>query len=173
MNHESSCPEVCLAGCPGVQPELCCQSVPPVPRSCKPLMSTTSNEMVPSHVLEEEFLQKVGAENSWRQQVNDLADKLCGEKRPSWPTLMSGQPVSTRTIAAKKHKNSWRAGQKRSLLPLGKISTQCIRSSCRKKQARKSNEATQQEWFQKLVRTKPVHAWEWEGLQPLVCSVST
>ena len=30
-NHESSCPEVCLAGCPGVQPELCCQSVSPVP----------------------------------------------------------------------------------------------------------------------------------------------
>ena len=31
---------------------------------------------VPSHVSEKEFLQKVGAENLWRQQVNDLADKV-------------------------------------------------------------------------------------------------
>ena len=50
---------------------------------------------------------------TWRQAV--------GKKWPSWPTLMSGQPVSTRTIAAKKHKNSQRAGWKRSLLPLGRL----------------------------------------------------
>ena len=73
---------------------LDCLGVPKRVRSPKPgkthgdiwweLQTTNVNRLkmkwVPSHVSEEEFLRKVGAENSWRQQVNDLADKLCGGK---------------------------------------------------------------------------------------------
>ena len=107
-----------------------------------------------------------------------------GKKRPSWPTLMSGQPVSTRTIAAKRLKSSWRAGRKRSSPPLGKISTQYkvfLQEKGSQEQrghlqalqkAHWVQHTTQQEWFQELVRIKLVHAWEWEGLNLGVLSVN-
>ena len=136
---------------------------------------------VPSHVSEEEFLRK-GCGNSWRQQVNDLADKLCGEKAAelAHPDVRAASQYQDH--CSKKAQEFLASRAEKILTAMGKISTQCIRSSCRKSRLVRATRpppgpaksalahigrdhiTTQQEWFQALVRTKPVHAWERKGL---------
>ena len=137
---------------------------------------------VPSHVSEEEFLRKVGAENSWRQQVNDLADKLCGEKAAELTCPDSRAASQYQDHCSKKAQEFLTSRAEKILTAVGENQRPVYKVFLQEKQARKHPEATarpckkrigsnigrghtttQQEWFQELVRTKSVHAWEWEG----------
>ena len=134
---------------------------------------------VPSHV----SLRKVGAENSWRQQINDLADKLCGEKAAELAHPDVRAASQYKDHCSKKAQEFLASRAEKILTAIGENQHPVYKVFLQEKQARKSNEATsrpckkrigsnigrghittQQEWFQELVRTKLVHAWEWEGL---------
>ena len=175
---------------------LDCLGVPKRVRSPKPgkthgdiwweLQATDVNRLkmkwVPSHVSEEEFLRKVGAENSWRQQVNDLADKLCGEKAAELARPDARAASQYQDHCSKKAQEFLASRAEKILTAVGENQHPVYKVFLQEKQARKHPEATarpckkrigsnigrghtttQQEWFQELVRTKSVHAWEWEG----------
>ena len=175
---------------------LDCLGVPKRVRSPKPgkthgdiwveLQATDVNRLkmkwVPSHVSEEEFLRKVGAENSWRQQVNDLADKLCGEKAAELARPDARAASQYQDHCSKKAQEFLASRAEKILTAVGENQHPVYKVFLQEKQARKNPEAaarpckkrigsnigrghttTQQEWFQELVRTKSVHAWEWEG----------
>ena len=95
---------------------------------------------VPSHVSEEEFLRKVGAENSWRQQVNDLADKLCGEKAAelAHPDVRAASQYQDH--CSKKAQEFLASRAEKILTAIGE--NQHPKVFLQEKQARKSNEAT-------------------------------
>ena len=138
---------------------------------------------VPSHVSEEDFLRKVGAEHAWRQQVNDLADKLCGEKAAKLARPEARAASQYHDHCSKKAQEVLASRAEKILTAVGENQRPVYKVFLQDKQARKNPEANarpckkrvgsnigrghttaQQEWFQELVRTKSIHAWEWEGL---------
>ena len=146
---------------------------------------------VPSHVSKEDFLRKVGAENSWRQQVNDLADTLCGEKAAELARPEARAASQYQDHCSKKAQEFLASRAEKIHTAVGENQHPVCKVFLQDKQARKHPEAnarpckkrvgsnigrghttTQQEWFQELVRTKSIHAWEWDGLN-LRCAVPT
>ena len=138
---------------------------------------------VPSHVSEEDFLRKVGADHAWRQQVNDLADKLCGEKAAELARPEARAASQYQDHCSKKAQEFLASRAEKILTAVGENQHPVYKVFLQDKQARKNPEAnarpckkrvgsnigrghttTQQEWFQELVRTKSIHAWEWDGL---------
>ena len=180
-----------------VDTTLDCLGVPKRVRSPKPgkthgdiwweLQATDVDRLkmkwVPSHVSKEDFLRKVGAENSWRQQVNDLADTLCGEKAAELARTEARAASQYQDHCSKKAQEFLASRAEKILTAVGENQHPVYKVFLQDKQARKHPEAnarpckkrvgsnigrghttTQQEWFQEMVRTKSIHAWEWDGL---------
>ena len=114
---------------------------------------------------------------------SDLADALCGEKAAELARPEARAASQYQDHCSKKAQEFLASRAEKILTAVGENQHPVYKIFLQDKQARKHPEAnarpckkrvgsnigrghttTQQEWFQELVRTKSIHAWEWDGL---------
>ena len=138
---------------------------------------------VPSHVTDQEFLQVVGQDHFWRKQVNERADELCGQLAASLVRAADKEVLRLSDSNSKKAQEFLAGRAEKILTATGNnqhlvykaflqrkqtVKVECVeKRPCRKRPGTnvgRGYEITQQEWFQKLVKEKPGHDWQWDGL---------